>query len=150
MPQLCGLASGPMLLLSIWCRAVVLWRFWHHCWCNAQIRPQNYLSHKSYVGIILAYRRWEEWEVSVVSVFWEGGFGPRSFHLVFRSVLIKIYLGNPYTVRKISLSSFRVFSSFLLWVSFLRRYFISQNRLNSVWRGAGGPLSMVLRSLHKS
>jgi hypothetical protein len=41
-------------------------------------------------------------------------------------------------VRKISLSSFRVLSSFLLWVSFSRRYFISQKRRNSVFRGAGG------------
>ncbi len=139
MPRLCGLPSGPRLSLPIWRRAIVLWRFWHHRRCNAQIRPQNYLFHKSYVGIILAYCRQEEWEVSVVSVFWKGGFGSRSFHLVFRSVLIKIYLSKPYTIRKILLSSFRVFSSFLLWVSFLRRYFILQNRLNSVWRVPGGP-----------
>ncbi len=70
----------------------------------------------------------------------EGGFGPPSFHLVFCSVLIKNYLGKPCTIRKILLSSFRVFSSFLLWISCLRRYFISQKRLNSVWWGAGGPV----------
>ena len=46
------------------------------------------------------------------SVFWEGGFGPRSFHLGFHSVLIKIHLSKLYTVRKILLSSFRVLSSF--------------------------------------
>jgi hypothetical protein len=72
------------------------------------------------------------------SLFWEGGFGPCSLYFIIHSVPIKNYLGNPYTVRKISLSSFRVFSSFLLWVSFLRRYFISQKRLNSVGRGAEG------------
>jgi hypothetical protein len=66
-----------------------------------------------------------------LSVFQEGGYGPRSFHLGFRCVLIKIYLGKPYIVRKISFSSFRVLSSFLLWVSFSRRYFISQKRWNS-------------------
>ena len=49
-----------------------------------------------------------------------GDVGLRSFHLGFCSVLIKIYIGNPYTVRKISYCSFRWFSSFLLWVSFLR------------------------------
>ena len=32
---------------------------------------------------------------------------------------------------------------FLLWVSFSRRYFISQKRLNSVGRGAGGPLPYI-------
>ena len=39
--------------------AVVLRQFWHHrqCIADGQIRPQNYLSRKSYVGMILAYRR---------------------------------------------------------------------------------------------
>jgi hypothetical protein len=39
-------------------------------------------------------------------------------------------MGAPHlndTVRKISFLSFRVFSSFLLWVSFSRRYFICKN-----------------------
>jgi hypothetical protein len=46
------------------------------------------------------------------------------------------------------LSSFRVLSPFLLWVSFSRRYFISQKWHNSVWRGAGGPLeSHILQHL---
>ena len=60
------------------------------------------------------------------SVLWEGGFGPCSLNFIFHSVPIKIYLGNQYTVRKILLSSFRVFASFLLWDSFSRRHFISQ------------------------
>jgi hypothetical protein len=37
-----------------------------------------------------------------------------------------------------------VLSSILLWVSFSRRYFISQKQLNSVWRGAGGPIGVKL------
>ena len=56
--------------------------------------------------------------MSVGQSFGRGGFGPRSFHLVFYSVQIKIYLGKPYTIRKISLSSFRVLSSFLLYMGF--------------------------------
>ncbi len=46
------------------------------------------------------------------SVFWGGGFSPCSLYFIFQSVPKKIYLGNPYTIRKILLSSFRVFSSF--------------------------------------
>jgi hypothetical protein len=37
---------------------------------------------------------------------------PHSFHLGFRCVLIKIYLGKPYIVSKISLSSFRCYLHF--------------------------------------
>jgi hypothetical protein len=77
------------------------------------------------------------------SVFREGGFGPRSFHLSFHSVLIKIHLNKPYTVRKISFCSFRVFSSFLLKVLFSRRYFISQKQLISVWRGGKRPVTFL-------
>jgi hypothetical protein len=38
--------------------------------------------------------------VSVGQSFRRGGFGPRSFHLGFRSVLIKIYLGKPYMLKR--------------------------------------------------
>jgi hypothetical protein len=71
-----------------------------------------------------------------------GGFGPRNFHLGFLCVLIKIYLGKPCTVRKILLSSFIVLSSFLLWVSFSRRYFIRKNDLiqSEGALEAGGPI----------
>ncbi len=53
---------------------------------NGLIRPKNYLSHKFYVGIILAYRR----KIFSRSVFWEGGFGPCSLYLGFVSVHVKI------------------------------------------------------------
>ena len=47
-----------------------------------------------------------------VSLSGGGGVGPCSLYLGFGSVNVKIYIGNPYTIRKISSSSFRWLSLF--------------------------------------
>jgi hypothetical protein len=70
--------------------------------------------------------------MSVCQFFLGGGFGPCSFHLDFWYVLIKIYLGNPYTVGKLMFRSFIWVSPFFTCFSFWRKYLVLQNRLNSV------------------
>ena len=52
------------------------------------------------------------------SVFREGGFGPCSLYLDFVSVPVKIYLGNPYTIRKLLFRSFFRFFPFSPCFSF--------------------------------
>jgi hypothetical protein len=62
--------------------------------------------------------------VSVVQLVGRGDLAHVACTSFFVSVLTIIYLGKPYIIRKISFCSFRWFSSFLLLVSFSRRYFI--------------------------
>jgi hypothetical protein len=55
------------------------------------------------------------------SVSQEGGFGPSSFYLNFHSVLVKIYLGKPYTIRKLLFCSFIGFLHFSLAFLFCQK-----------------------------
>ncbi len=60
--------------------------------------------------------------------------------LDFVSVLVKIYLGNPYTIRKLLFRSFIWFHPFSTCFSFSPKKHVSQNQLNSVGRGGKAPL----------
>ncbi len=51
-----------------------------------------------------------------------GGLGPCSLHLIFSRDLVKIYLGNPYTVGKISLSSISWYLTVFMIEPFLESY----------------------------
>ncbi len=55
------------------------------------------------------------------SVGQEGGFGPSGIYLDFHIVLVKIYLGKPYTSQKLSFCSFIWFSLFFIGISFLQK-----------------------------
>jgi hypothetical protein len=60
----------------------------------------------------------DPWCVVSLSAFFGRGFGPCSFHLVFRYVTVKIYLGKLYTVRKLSSSSFCRYNYIWDWTIF--------------------------------
>ncbi len=51
-----------------------------------------------------------------------GGLGPCSLHLIFSSDLVKIYLVNPYTIGKISLSSISWYLEVFMFEPFLESY----------------------------
>ncbi len=83
--------------------------YWHHGEHGLKVRLED--------------KRIQYWSVSQ-----KGGFAPCSFHFIFCYVLVKNYLGNLYTVGKISFCSFRWCSSFLLnlfsWIFFCKTYSI--------------------------
>ncbi len=80
------------------------------------------------LGVRLRYRRhgkhinwqWKRGRLGVsCSAFPEGGFGPSSFYLDIHSVLVKNYLGKPYTIWKLLFCSFMWFPPFFMGISFL-------------------------------
>ena len=62
------------------------------------------------------------WSIKYGDTRYIGGLGPCSLYLIFSSDLVKIYLVDPYTVGKISASSFSGYEKLLMLVPFLESY----------------------------
>ncbi len=85
------------------------------------------------------------WYVICLSACWGWGFGPPSFHLVFRYVRVKIYLSKLYTVRKLSSNSFSGYN-------YLRFFYFPKSSLcfydRQMYADSSGvaPLSLFLKT----
>ena len=77
--------------------------------CPPQSRKGAITYSTCVLGVRLCYRRHGKQVVTELKKHGDtryiGGLGPCSLYLIFSSDLVKIYLVNPYTVRKISSSS---------------------------------------------
>ncbi len=65
------------------------------------------------------------------------------------TILVKIYLGDPYTVRTVSSSSFRIYNYILRYVTFSWGYLFSQVVLHSLrvgWRNLFSSCAIVTTS----
>ncbi len=85
------------------------------------MRPGSKLSYWRHGKHVVTEMKWA-WSIKYDDTRYIMGLGPCSLYLIFSSDLVKIYLVNPYTVGKISASSFSGYEKLLMLVPFLESY----------------------------